>query len=46
MINKMEKVKIHIILHFSTKKMNNKNKTITQKIKSMEWGIKILKMDH
>jgi hypothetical protein len=42
----MEKVKIHIILHFSTKKMNNKNKTITQKIKSMEWGIKILKMDH
>jgi hypothetical protein len=42
----MEKVKIHIISHSLMKKMNNKNKTITQKIKLMGWGIKILKMDH
>lgn len=33
MIKQTEKEKIHIILLSSMKKMSNKNKTITQKIK-------------
>lgn len=33
MIKQTEKEKIHIILLSSMKKMNNKNKTITQKFK-------------
>lgn len=48
MSKQMEKAKIHIILHFSMKKMNNKNKTITEilRIKEMGMAIKISRMDH
>ena len=43
MNKKMEKGKIYIILHFSMRKMNNKNKAIKeiQKIKGKERETKI-----
>ena len=48
MNKQMEKGKIHIILHFSMRKMNNKKKAITEirKIKEKELETKISKMDH